>query len=271
MASIHLSNHQPSVYYSNEYKWKMSFYVEAALRVVLILFLSFVASAQTAKISYGFSPSKRITFDKLEWTVKVSNISDKPRDTQSYWLLETSFASSAADAIQFGLNPNDSVFKDKSTFLTFKGVGITPVSGNCKPLDNKDKSVACSVKYAWERGVPYKFVVELNSKATKTGTNRWIGTIVNGQTGETVQIGELDVPATYGMIKPTSSGLTKWLYTTGTPPCNDEAASFELTSLAPVGYSKGTQYETQFLGHSDKSPCAVFKVVDEHTVMVTEK
>lgn len=270
MSTISLSNrfHTP---YTQGYKWRLSFYYEAIVRLLLLLFVSFVASAQTAKISYGLSPSKKVQYEKIEWTVRVVSIDKEPTKSTVYWWLQNDFANNRAANVQIGMQPNDSLFKGKSAFMTFAVPGAVPVSGNCKMATENGKGVNCRIAYDWDPGVPYKMTFEQNNTATTPDNfKRWIATIVNGQTGDTKQIGEVDVPISWGNLNPSSNCFAQWKGLQGTPPCNSNSP-FEIVSSAPVGFIKGQEVENKFIGHSEKSPCAEFKVIDEHTVSLREK
>lgn len=269
MATISLPNRIPTEY-TQGYKWRISFYYEAILRVLLLLFVSFVASAQTSKISYGLSPSKKVQFDKLEWAVRVVSIDKEPAKSTVHWWLQTDFATGKGANVQIGMLPNDSILNARAAYLRFSGPGAIAVSGNCKMATDSGKGVTCTVKYDWDPGVPYKLTFEQNNTTSNTDFKRWIATIVNGQTGNTFQIGEVDVPVSWGNLSPTSAAYAQWKGTQGTPPCNANSP-FEIVSSAPVGFIKGQETSTKFIGHSEKSPCVDFKVIDQYTVSLREK
>jgi len=229
-----------------------------------------VASAQTTKISYGLSPSKKVQFEKTEWTLRVVSIDREPAKSPVNWWLQADFANRKENHVQIGMQPFDSVYNGKSAFLRFNGPGAVAVSGNCKMATDNGKGVSCSVAYDWDPGVPYKLTFEQNNTSTNTDFIRWIATIVNVQTGNTTQIGQVDVPTSWGGLSTSSACYAKWNGTQGTPPCNANSP-FEIVSSAPVGFIKGQETSSKFIGHSGKSPCAEFKVIDEYTVSLKEK
>jgi len=186
------------------------------------------------------------------------------------WWLQTNFANRKENYVEIGMQPFDSLYNGKAAFLTFNGPGVMAVSGNCKMATEDGEGVSCSVAYDWDPGVPYKLTFEQNNTTTKTDFKRWIATIVNGQTGATTQIGEVDIPQSWGGLSPTSACYAKWNGTQGTPPCNKNSP-FEIVSTAPVGFIKGQQTPSKFIGHSEKSPCIEFNVMDEYTVSLKEK
>jgi hypothetical protein len=246
-------------------------FCEAISITTLLLSASLSSSAQSAKISYGLSPAKPVGFDKLIWNVRVSLMEGQMKNADAFWFLENGFSGNADNKIQMGLRPADSASKTKTVFLNFIGVGASASTGNCKvELAGKNTVVGCKVNYDWQIGVVYKFVVELNGKSTQAGMTRWIATVVNSQTGETTQIGEVETPISWGFLKPSSSCYTKWSYPLSGSPCNLEAP-FEIISSAPIGFSKDMEYHSKFLSHSEKNPCVTFAVIDEFTVMVKEK
>ncbi|ODV79532.1 uncharacterized protein CANTADRAFT_20839 [Suhomyces tanzawaensis NRRL Y-17324] len=153
--------------------------------------------------TYAGSPSIWFTSDKnfdgkiVKQLQKWNVAGDK---VEGYYYGTQFFFSGTNEVGYYGPQPRK---EGTTNHLTFSVFGYGPYSDhpNCYKSADGGPGVSCAVDFPWEYGKNYTTEVTRTAQ-NDDGSNRWTGTLVDGETGEKlVTIGEYWTPKNYSLLQ----------------------------------------------------------------------
>ncbi len=178
-----------------------------------------------------------------------------------YWAYDSKFMN--GDTYYMGLQPNGEY--GKTALFSVFNPGSSSSSPSCKSGADEGPGTSCHIHYPWELKHTYQFTVVLVARSTNTMT--WEGSITDLTTQIRTVIGDIDVQASRGYLRPDWAVTFDELFKRSIP-CSSQPLS-EILFFRPYGYRSGREYPGNLKSLNINSGCnPVFYSDHEESVYV---